>query len=106
MGESDLQGNFSYLLFVNPERDYKFWAKYPGVVWSNPDADDTVMIRNAIIRPKMYVLRAVASKFGIERMRQEWKILRDSPLMNISQSRRKACDRCLHEVAAELQHAA
>ncbi len=86
---------------MNPERDYKFWDQYPGVVWSNPDASDTVMIRNAIIRPKMGVLRAVASRYGIERMRQEWKVLCDDPLMNLSASGIKAVNRCLDQVEAE-----
>jgi hypothetical protein len=91
---------------VNPERDYEFWSQYPGVVWSNPDASDTVMIRNALVRPKMYVLRAVGARFGIERMRQEWKVLCEDPLMNLSPAGRDVVSRCLNEVEAEFQHAA
>jgi hypothetical protein len=56
-----------------PHRE--FWKKHPGLVWSNPDADDSVHIRAALLRPQFPRLLDVAVEFGLERVRQEWAVL-------------------------------
>ena len=53
----------------------EFWAKHPGLVWSNPEADDTVHIRVALVRPRFDRLLDIAVVFGLERLRHEWSIL-------------------------------
>ena len=52
-----------------------FWEKHRGLVWSNPDADDSVHIRSALIRPRFSLLLDIALEFGLERIRAEWKEL-------------------------------
>jgi hypothetical protein len=91
---------------VNPERDYEFWKQFPGLVWSNRHADNTVMIRASLVRPRLHILRAVASKFEMERLRQEWKILCESPLMNLSKGHREVSTEYLAQIESELLHAA
>jgi hypothetical protein len=53
----------------------EFWRKHPGLVWSNPDADDAVRIRRALLRPRFDQLLDIAVEFGIERLRSEWSVL-------------------------------
>jgi len=55
-----------------PARDRQFWEKHPGVVWSNPDAPDSVMISNALLQGKRDVLKAAAEHFGIAMLFDEW----------------------------------
>src|SRR5437870_8263717 len=50
----------------------EFWQKHPALVWSNPEADDTVHIRAALVRPRFNRLLDIALEFGLERLRQEW----------------------------------
>ena len=57
-----------------------FWQKHPGLVWSNPAADDTVHIRAALLRPRFRRLLDIALEFGLERVRVEWVALRDARL--------------------------
>jgi ribosomal protein S19E (S16A) len=54
-----------------------FWQKHPGLVWSNPDADDSAFIRAALLRGGYERLLAIAMEFGLERLRTEWNVLRD-----------------------------
>ncbi len=58
-------------------RDYDFWSKYPGIVWSNPDADDSVMISNALLQAKSTILVAIARHFGWPRLVREWTLLKE-----------------------------
>lgn len=53
----------------------EFWKKHPGLVWSNPDADDAVYIRAALLRPRFSRLLDIAVEFGLPRLRQEWDVL-------------------------------
>ena len=53
-----------YVVYVNPERSYEFWDQFPGLVWSNRHASDTVMIRATLMRGKFDVFQAVAHHFG------------------------------------------
>ena len=57
-------------------RDYDFWSKYPGIVWSNPDADDSVMISNALLQARSKILAAIAQHFGWSRLAREWQLLK------------------------------
>ena len=59
-----------------PSRDHEFWDNYPGIVWSNPEAPDSVMICNALLQRKKKVLVEVASRFGGQRLRREWEHLK------------------------------
>jgi hypothetical protein len=54
---------------------HEFWRRHPGLVWSNPDADDSVRIRAALIRPQFRLLLDIAVEFGLDRVRSEWLIL-------------------------------
>jgi len=55
----------------------EFWQKHPGLVWSNPEADDAVRIRAALLRPRFSRLLDIALEFGLERLQQEWAELHD-----------------------------
>ena len=50
----------------------EFWKQHPGLVWSNPDALDSVYIRAALLRPRFGRLLDIAVEFGIDRLRDEW----------------------------------
>jgi hypothetical protein len=52
-----------------------FWKAHPGLVWSNPRADDAIFIRAALLRPQFERLLDIAVEFGLERVEAEWKIL-------------------------------
>ncbi|MEO5802161.1 MAG: hypothetical protein ABIR24_01420 [Verrucomicrobiota bacterium] len=52
-----------------------FWKQHPGLVWSNPTADDSIHIRAALVKPRFSRLLAVAVEFGVERLRAEWNEL-------------------------------
>ena len=69
------------------ERAAAFWEKFPGLVWSNPHADDTVYIRAALTQPRFEMLLQIADKFGLERLRTEWQVLTDE---NTAETRRAA----------------
>jgi len=57
------------------QRRAAFWEKFPGLVWSNPNASDAVQIRAALTRPHFEILLRVAQEFGLERLRTEWNVL-------------------------------
>jgi hypothetical protein len=54
----------------------EFWKRHPGFVWSNRQAGDGVRIRAALLRPIFPVLLEIAVEFGLERLEQEWAVLR------------------------------
>jgi len=58
-----------------PERRQDFWEKHPGLVWSNPEANDSVHIRAALLRPRFDRLLDIALEFGLDRLRTEWGVL-------------------------------
>lgn len=58
-------------------RHQEFWKKHPGLVWSNPEADDAIHIRAALLRPRFDRLLDIAAEFGLERLRLEWSTLLD-----------------------------
>jgi hypothetical protein len=94
-----------YLTRMDIERRIEFWKRFPGLVWSNPDASDTVMIRAALARPKTDRLQQIVHEFGIERVRAEWDILVDDPLKPYSATHISVCNRILAQIEAELEHA-
>lgn len=59
----------------------EFWQRHPGLVWSNPQASDSVFICAALLRPRFTRLLDIAAEFGLERLRHEWELLRaeDTP---------------------------
>jgi hypothetical protein len=59
------------------------WQRHRELVWSNPDADDAVWIRSALIRPRFSTLLDIAREFGLERIEHEWDELRAEPTPEI-----------------------
>ena len=51
------------------------WEKHRGLVWSNPEADDTVYLRAALLNPRFDCLLEAAVAFGVERLMAEWSTL-------------------------------
>ncbi len=60
-------------------RDNEFWKSHDGIglVWSNPDADDSVMICKALLRPNFHTLLDIARRFGFQRVTSQWETLRN-----------------------------
>lgn len=56
-------------------RDVAFWAKHPGIVWSNPHASDAVMIGNALLRGNADTLADIAGHFGTDVLLERWRQL-------------------------------
>lgn len=52
-----------------------FWQRHPGLVWSNPEADDSAFICAALLRPRFTCLLDIAAEFGLERLQREWALL-------------------------------
>ena len=52
-----------------------FWLRHPGLVWSNPEADDSAFICAALLRPRFSRLLDIAAEFGVERLQREWALL-------------------------------
>jgi hypothetical protein len=65
-----------------------FWKTQPGLVWSNPNASDSVWIRAALVRPRFEQLLAIAVEFGLERIREEWAILKGEPTRDVERASR------------------
>jgi len=61
----------------NSDRDYVFWNAHNGnaLVWSNPNASDSVMIANALLKPSFHLLLNIADRFGVNRLKNEWEAL-------------------------------
>ena len=64
-----------------------FWTAHPGLVWSNPDASDEVMIRAALLKPRFSEILDIALEFSVDRVEREWNALRDE---NTEEARRAA----------------
>lgn len=58
------------------ENNRDFWKLFPELCWSNRSASDSVHIRAALSRPRFDCLVEIADRFGTERLREEWRILR------------------------------
>ena len=68
--------------FLNP-----IWKKHRGLVWSNSVADDTTLIRAALVQPRFSRLLDIAVEFGIERLRHEWNELQSEDAHEIQRAR-------------------
>ncbi|HUR46585.1 MAG TPA: hypothetical protein VMZ27_11970 [Candidatus Saccharimonadales bacterium] len=55
----------------------EFWARQPGLVWSNRQAGDEIWIRAALLNPRFTRLLEIAVEFGLERLCEEWAILKE-----------------------------
>ena len=64
-----------------------FWRTQPGLVWSNPTADDAAHIRAALLRPRFGQLLEIAVEFGIERVREEWAVLQTDQTKEVERAR-------------------
>jgi hypothetical protein len=92
---------------MSAKRNDSFWHRYPGLVWSNCLASDSVMIRAALARPKAALLREIAAEFGFERLSHEWEVVSSDPWESFSPAHRRLCHRILAEIEHEqFQHAA
>ena len=60
-------------------RDDAFWKAHDGVglVWSNPNADDDVLITRALLRPNFHLLLDIAERFGLARLTGLWERLKE-----------------------------
>lgn len=65
---------------MSPDRNDAFWKEFPGLVWSNAHASDSVMIMAALTRPRLEQLHAIAGKFGLGRVLAEWEVLQEEDL--------------------------
>src|SRR6266478_2828031 len=74
-----------------------FWRQHPGLVWSNPDAEDSVLIRAALLRPRFDRLLTVALEFGVERVRQEWESLTSEQTRGVERAK-PSVERILHNI--------
>ena len=74
-----------------------FWRQHPGLVWSNPDADDSVLIRAALLRPRFDRLLDVALEFGLERLRREWEFLTSENSHEVERAQ-PIVERILHNI--------
>lgn len=75
----------------------EFWRSQGGLVWSNPQADDAVHIRAALLRPRFTRLLNIAVKFGLERLYQEWAVLQGDASINTKRVR-DAVERILSNI--------
>ena len=62
---------------MTSERRDIFWKKFPGLVWSNSKASDSVMIMAALTRPRFHEILAICEEFGLERVEREFAIVKD-----------------------------
>jgi excisionase family DNA binding protein len=86
-------------------RKDSFWKQFPGLVWSNSKASDTVMIRAILSRPKKERLEAVAREFGVKRLQREWSILRDDKITPLSPKHISMVSELLDQTEKNLKHA-
>jgi thymidylate kinase len=61
-------------------QDKPFWDQHGrvGLVWSNPNASDDVLITAALLRPNFHLLLDIAVHFGLDRLKNQWRELKDS----------------------------
>ena len=80
-----------------PAVHQEFWRQHRGLVWSNPDADDDVHIRAALLRPRFGRLLDIAVEFGVDRLRQEWAELQSDNTREVLRAR-DAVERILRNI--------
>lgn len=74
-----------------------FWNKHPGLVWSNPAADDSAHIRAALIKPQFSRLLDITIEFGFERLDREWIELQNDDSREVVRAR-SAVERILTHI--------
>jgi len=87
---------------MNRERRDIFWKKFPGLVWSNSKAGDSVMIMAALTRPRFHEILAICEEFGLERVMEEWKELQTE---GVPASGIEMVSSILDNVAVRFKHA-
>ena len=87
---------------MDSSRRDAFWKKFPGLVWSNSKASDSVMIMAALTRPRFHQILAVCEEFGLERVMEEWKILQTE---GVPESRIKMVSSMLDNLAIRFKNA-
>lgn len=83
----------------------EFWQKHPGLVWSNPDAEDSVWIRAALLRPRFRWLLDIAIEFGLERLQREWALLQTDRTREAERAR-SSVERILQNIETGFHRAA
>jgi hypothetical protein len=83
----------------------EFWSRHPGLVWSNPEADDAVYIRAALLRPRFDRLLDFALEFGLKRLREEWVELSNENTVQ-AQRARNSVERILANIGQGFSNAA
>ncbi|MGL4401352.1 MAG: hypothetical protein ACRCXD_15915 [Luteolibacter sp.] len=67
-------------LFKVQKQDKAFWDAHGrvGLVWSNPDASDDVLMAAALLKqPNFHLLLDIASHFGLARLTDRWNQLEE-----------------------------
>ena len=52
-------------------------SRYRHLVWSNPEAEDAIYIRQALLTGKLGVLADFAAVFGLEALQDAWNALEE-----------------------------
>ena len=52
-------------------------TRYRHLVWSNPEAEDAIYIRQALLTGKLGVLADFAAVFGLETLQEAWDTLEE-----------------------------
>ncbi len=100
-----MEGSLSFLTPMDNKRHDLFWKQFPGLVWSNSKASDTVMIRAALARPNTDRITRIAAYFGIERVEQERDVLLDDPVDPYSFIHISVVNRILESIKPESAYA-
>lgn len=87
---------------MSNERHDIFWKKFPGLVWSNSKASDSVMIMAALTRPRFHEILAICEEFGLDRVVEEWKELQ---IDGVSATGVEMVSSILHNLAVRFKHA-
>ncbi len=56
-------------------RNAQFQYSHPGLVWSNSQAEEAVLIRAALLKPRIHTVLDACLAFGLDRVRLEWRLL-------------------------------
>jgi hypothetical protein len=87
---------------MDASRRAAFWARFPGLVWSNSKASDSVMIMAALTRPRFHQILAISEEFGLQRVQEEWKLLQTE---DVPASRIKMVSSILDNLAIRFKNA-
>ena len=87
---------------MTSERRDIFWKKFPGLVWSNSKASDSVMIMAALTRPRFHEILTICEEFGLDRVVEEWHELQAE---GVPASRAEMVSRILSNLAVRFKNA-